>query len=91
MNILYRTLQNYIFEKYDYLRNTRQYNELGIEREKLTTQPFYGFAIMLDGLIIQYTIAETKNAAIDKKTASWWLENPKAKVVELELVEKQHG
>jgi hypothetical protein len=94
MNNLYISLKNYIFKNLELLTIfTHKTNEPATvkEIEKLNTQPFYGFAIMLDGLIVQYTIAETKNAAIDKKPASWWLENPEARVIELELIEKRHG
>lgn len=96
MKNLYKNLHNYIFSQYEYLRWLSY--DLGIEEtkekidkeiDKLNTEPFYGFAVMLDGLIIQYSIAETKKEAMNKKKASWWKENPKAKVVELELVEKK--
>lgn len=35
------------------------------------------------------TIEALKEYAMNKKSTSWWLENPEARVVELELVEKK--
>jgi hypothetical protein len=50
---------------------------------------FKVFGVALNDVIDFNTLGLDKKMAMNKKSASWWLENPEAKVVELELVEKK--
>ncbi len=47
------------------------------------------FAIKVDDQVLYDTLSNYEENARDCRYASWWIKNPQASIVELELVEKK--
>jgi hypothetical protein len=79
INNLKSFLDNYVEMKY--LKWRREY-KTGKTHLKI-------FGILHNNILVDDYVKDTEEDARNSKTASWWLENPEARVVELELVEKK--
>jgi hypothetical protein len=84
-----------IFEKIKYAvfhnNNQKKHPLFSVYEPIENPSPLKLFVIITNGELIEHSINLIKEEAQDHKPHSWWLENPEARVIELELVEKQHG